>query len=179
MSSVHQDLVLQGCLICVLCVPSCCGSAKFAFMPVICIGSLCMLWAEFGPCIICGPVWSCLVFGLDQAFSRNTVALNYRALSLCCVLRSFSFSVMPALDQMSAPSPLLGPQGNWSVWLTSPLPGVGVILEWCCPLSGLISHSQVCGIALKKSTKCVLEEPVHRSGVCSASKISATTREDL
>ena len=34
-------------------------------------------------------------------------------------------------EQMSVPSPLLGPESDRSVWLSSPLPRKGVTLYWC------------------------------------------------
>lgn len=51
-------------------------------------------------------------------------------------------------DQMSAPSPLLGPQSDWCVWFYVPLPGARVALEWCWLLSGLLAHRHTCGLGL-------------------------------
>ena len=47
-------MVLQRCLLCVLCAPYSCGWAAFAFSPVICNVSFCLLWAGFGLCVVVG-----------------------------------------------------------------------------------------------------------------------------
>ena len=43
-SPVPQNLMLHKCLLCGLSVPYYCGSLVFVFSPVICNGSLCLLW---------------------------------------------------------------------------------------------------------------------------------------
>lgn len=67
MSPVHQNLVFQGYLLCVLHGPCYCGSVASAFSSVICNGSLCLLWAEFGPCVVSGPVWGHLGLKLSKS----------------------------------------------------------------------------------------------------------------
>ena len=63
MSPLHQNLVLQECFLCVLYMIYYCGWAAFAFSSVIYNGSLCLLQAGLGPCvIISGPVYGCLDF---------------------------------------------------------------------------------------------------------------------
>ena len=49
---------------------------------------------------------------------------------------------------MSAPSPLLRLQLDWYVWLFYPFPWEGVTLEWCWPLSGLLTNCQTFGTTL-------------------------------
>ena len=58
------------------------------------------------------------------------VALNRWVFSLCHPLKTFISGWGLLSDQMSALSPLLGPLMDWYVWLSSPLPGAGVTLEW-------------------------------------------------
>lgn len=66
LSPVHQNLVLEVRHLYVPCVPYCCACATFAFSPVICNGSLSLLLAAFGPCVVIGPGWGRLGLGLSQ-----------------------------------------------------------------------------------------------------------------
>lgn len=63
----------------------------------------------------------------DQAFPRDAVALNFRVLSLYCVLRSFCWWVGPVVRPDVYP-PLTAPAAASlvSVWLFSRLPRAGV-----------------------------------------------------
>lgn len=146
--------------------------------PVICNGSLCLSWTVFGLCVTCGAVWSYLGFESDQALGRDAVALNCKVF-LSCILRSFSCWQCLQSDQMSAPSLQLGPQWDWYTQLPSPLPGVGVTLEKCWPLPGLLAHCQAHGTALDKLHPVCIggARPTTESGsgVCRTSKFCVTT----
>ena len=161
------------CVSYICCMCPTCGLAAFAISPILHlqwfslpvvsrVGSLSCQQAFLGP-----PwVW----VELDQVFSRNAVLLNYRALSICCPLPSFCWWV----DHIIAPSLLLGLWSDCYLWLSSPLPRVGIILEWCWLLSGLLAHCQAYGKALD-----MLQQRMNRrgqvcwrmqNGVCSVSK---------
>ena len=66
MSSVHQNQAIQGCLLCVLHTPYCCGWTSFAFSPFGCSGPLCLLWADFGSCAVKRPFWGCQELVAEQ-----------------------------------------------------------------------------------------------------------------
>lgn len=81
----------SGCLLCVLCALllwlscDCLQSNHLQWLPLLVMG-------RFGVCVVSGPVWSCLGWtsvGLDKSFARNVVSLNFRVLSLHCLLRGF------------------------------------------------------------------------------------------
>ena len=89
MSSVHQNLALLRCFLCVLYVPCYCAKPLFppsqlstnAFLP---------LWVLLGPYSVVGQSEAFLrLVESVQVFSRDAVASNYRVLSLCCLLISF------------------------------------------------------------------------------------------
>lgn len=50
-SPIHQEQILQRCVLCGLCAPCCCGLAAFAFS-LLCL--LWAFWAKFGPCAVRG-----------------------------------------------------------------------------------------------------------------------------
>ena len=81
----------SGCLLCVLCALllwlscDCLQSNHLQWLPLLVMG-------RFGVCVVSGPVWSCLGWtsvGLDKSFARNVVSLNFRVVSLHCLLRGF------------------------------------------------------------------------------------------
>ena len=77
--------------------PMCVVYTLLFWLSHICLQSSCLqrlslpISTGFCPCVVTGPVWD--HFGLElsqsnQAFARDAVAPNCRALSLCCLLRS-------------------------------------------------------------------------------------------
>ena len=106
-SSIHQNLVLQGCL------PLCCIYPTVMaelLLPSVQSSAmaLCLLWARFGLCIVSGPAWSCLGLESDQALAREATALDCRVFSLYYSLRSYCLSVGPAVRQYVCPKPIAG-----------------------------------------------------------------------
>ena len=110
MSPVHQNLALQGCLLCVLSVPFCCSWATFTFSPVIynvtlfaCCGKGVVPMSLMGwPGAILGLTW------VRPAFARPAVLVNYRAVSLCCPLRNFCWWAGSAIRLDVCPQPTSG-----------------------------------------------------------------------
>ena len=150
-------LALQGCSLCVLCSPCCCGWAGFCFSLVICSGSILLFLAVFSQ-NVSGPVWSYLVLELsDQVFARDAVAPNCRALSSCFVLwEAFIGGWGFQSYQLSVPSPLLGQQFDWCVGLSFSLFRSGVMLGPLSPCT-LVGMWYCPGWALTKSILEVLD----------------------
>ena len=134
------------CRICVVCAlllwlsHFCLQSShlRWLFLPVMGRVFVPVLWASLGlPC------------GLEshQAFARDAVAANCSALCLCCALTNLHWWVGPTVK------PLFSQPHRWGssrtgMWLSSFLPQATVTLGWCWPLSGLLTHCQVCGTIL-------------------------------
>ena len=75
-----QNLALQGYLLSVLCANYHCGWVTFVFSLVVYNGSICLLRAGFGPCVVSRRVKG--QRGLELSHIRNTLAPNSRALTL-------------------------------------------------------------------------------------------------
>ena len=82
MSPIHQNLVLQGCLLCLLCVPCYCGWAIFSFSPFISSGSLYLLWIDFVPCIVSGLGLSWVRPGVCQSCGSTKLQSTFPVFSL-------------------------------------------------------------------------------------------------
>ena len=87
------------------------------------------------------------------------------------LLRSVSFRSLKE-DEISAPSPLLGPLYNLSVWFSSPHPRAGETLGWYWPLSELFAHCQAYGPGLNGLDKeHIRGEWASWGGTCSFNKV--------
>lgn len=135
------------------------------------------LWAGFGPCAVCGPVWGCLGFESDRVFSRDEVALNCRALSLCSILRSFSGWMMSGVRTDVCSQSTAGASVRLVCVVIFPSPWVrnhfGVVLSpvWtACTLPSLWHRFEQTRPSVYWGPRSTVK---HGGGVCSASKICA------
>lgn len=126
-----------------LCVntPYYCGWAAFAFSKVFCNGSLWLLWAMFGPCIVNGSV--CGHLGLELGPTTYFQELCFP--DLLGALTVFSHGrilrwVGPVVRPDVCPQPTARAT-NCCEWLSSPLPRAGITSECCWLLLGLFAHA--------------------------------------
>ena len=84
------------------------------FSLVVSNGSLCLLWAVFGPYVVSGPVWAALgLREVRQVFARTAGAPNYRVPSLYYTLRSFCWWTGPTVRPDVCPQPTAERQLDW------------------------------------------------------------------
>lgn len=127
---------------------SSCGGAAFALSPVVCSGSLHLLWPSPSPCVVSGLVWGCLELDLKPTRHLSELQQHQTAGCFPCVVPwKLSLVGGATLTPDVCPSLLVGPHQS-RVLLPSPLLGAGVTLEWYRLLFGLSAQGQVCGSAL-------------------------------
>ena len=132
--------------------------ALLLWLSHFCLQSSHLQWLSFlivsgvCPCFVSGPVWSYLGPQLSQnRCLQDVVALNCRAFSMFCPLRSFYWWAGPIVRPDVCLQPTAG-----ALWLPSLLPGAGVTLEWFWPLSKLLAHFQAFGLLwLGSSQRCI------------------------
>ena len=120
----------------------------FSFNPVVCNGSLCLLWAGFSPRVVSGPVKGHLGLELSHIrCARDAVASNCKVFSLCHPLRSFHWWTGLAVTPDPCPEPIArSSQTSMCDYLPLSL-GQGSL--WSVPaLPKFIAHCHACGMAL-------------------------------
>lgn len=125
--------------------------------PAIVLSHLCLqssylpiILAYYGeylvPVLLLRLLWAW--FGSDPGICQSCGALNCTELSLCFLLRSFCWWAGPAVRSDVCPQPTAGAKVEHFVWLSFLLPGAGVILEWCWPISRLLVYFHACDATL-------------------------------
>lgn len=106
----------------------------------------CLLWAELGPYVFSRLVWGDLGHELGHNRSISELLSDQTTGHLFCIVPWRASLVGRVCSQTRClfPAYCWGLVGLVCVWLSFPLPRVGIISEWCWFLWGLRAHDQAC-----------------------------------
>ena len=136
MSPFHQKIVLQD--VSYMC---CYGSILLLWLNSVCFSPVCdgslPIVQSLVPVVLVGQSRDAL--GSSRARPGST-----KLVRTCPVLVPEKLLLVDGGCSQTNCLPLAHcwGRGQTGVWLSSPLPGAGLTLEWCWPLSGLLAHCQ-------------------------------------
>lgn len=108
--------------------------SHFAFSPIVSRGCLGLLWADFCPWVVCGPVWGHL--GCERSQSRCLPEMQEHRTFSVLFPEKLCWCPGPAVTQGSAPSPLPGPCGTGVCGCLPLRPGLDSLWSGAGPCRG-------------------------------------------